>query len=239
MVASTKPNPMYKQKSVLALIPARGGSKRLAGTNLKLIAGVPLIAHSIRAAWASRHTDRVVVSTDDAMIAAAARVHGAEVPFLRPAGLASDAARSEDVVRHALAVLGPFDFVALLQPTSPLRSGGIIDRCIEKCIERGAPACVTVYPVRHGGKKLLEVEEGSDIVTRVPALEHCARRPPGAFVLAQENGAVYVLDAAAFLASDRIFSEGTIALEMSEWQSVDIDYEEDFAAAEALLRNAS
>lgn len=228
---------MYKQKSVLALVPARGGSKRLSGKNLKPMAGIPLIAHSIRAALQSRYVDRVVVSTDDPMIAEAARAHGAEAPFLRPSELASDAARSEDVVRHALIALGPFDFVALLQPTSPLRGADIINRCIEKCADLQASACVTVFPIRHSGRKLLEVESGSDIVTRVPAPEQRAHRPSGSITLTQENGAVYVLNVVAFLASDRIFDDRTVALEMSEWQSVDIDYEEDFAAAEALLRN--
>ncbi|MGB9578379.1 MAG: acylneuraminate cytidylyltransferase family protein, partial [Halothiobacillaceae bacterium] len=108
--------------NVLALIPARGGSKGLPGKNLRALGGKPLIQWSIEAAQRSRFVTRVVVSSDDPTILTAARAAGAETPFVRPAELAQDDTSSIDVVFHALDQLPPFDWVVLLQPTSPLRT---------------------------------------------------------------------------------------------------------------------
>ncbi len=226
---------MYKEKSVLSLIPARAGSKRLPGKNLKVIAGIPLIAHTIEAARRSRLVDRIVVSTECPLIAAVAVEYGAEAPFLRPDDLAGDDASSEDVIRHALAELGQFDYVALLQPTSPLRVAATIDGCIAMCIDRVAHSSVTAYPLRHGGRKLLAIGENSGVLGRASMSDlpnNNLKEPFGAF---QENGAVYVLDTRQFLASGQIIGAGSVGIEMSEWESVDIDFQADFDAAEALL----
>jgi len=111
------------QKRVLALVPARGGSKGLPGKNIADLGGRPLIAWSIAAALECTAIDRVVVSTDDDAIAAAAQACGAEVPFMRPASLAADDTPSHDVVCHALDTLDDdIGIVVLLQPTSPLRT---------------------------------------------------------------------------------------------------------------------
>lgn len=116
---------MSKNKSILALIPARGGSKGLPGKNLRLFAGHPLIAHSIFMARMTPEISRIVVSTDDPKIAETARDYGAEVPFLRPAELAQDDTPMWPVIRHTLQALQKnethFDAVLLLDPTSPGR----------------------------------------------------------------------------------------------------------------------
>lgn len=127
---------MSGPERVLGLIPARGGSKGLPGKNLKMIAGKPLIAHTIEAALKATRLDRVVVSTDDEAIAEAARQAGAEVPFMRPAQYAGDESPSMAVVHHALAWFsvqgGGYrpDAVALLSPTCPLRTAEQIDAVI-------------------------------------------------------------------------------------------------------------
>lgn len=226
---------MYKDKSVLSLIPARAGSKRLPGKNLKLIAGLPLIAHTIKAARESHFTDRIVVSTDSPDIAAVAVKYGAEAPYLRPQELASDAATSEDVIRHAILALGHYDYIVLLQPTSPLRMASTIDQCIAKCIDASARSCVTAYPLRHQGRKLLVMDEASGALTRAAIPDWSGQRSAEAPGPLQENGAVYVIETTRFLDSSRIIDTGSVGFEMSEWESVDIDFESDFEAAEALL----
>jgi len=122
---------MYKGKKILALIPARGGSKGLPGKNIKPLLGKPLIAWTIEQAKASKYVDRVVVSTDDDEIAEVAIRYGAEVPFLRPKELARDDSPTIDAILHALDFFSDkgerFDLLALLEPTSPLRDSEDID----------------------------------------------------------------------------------------------------------------
>ena len=124
---------------VIAIIPARAGSKGLPKKNILPLAGVPLIAHTIEAALMAEHVGRVIVSTDGEDIAAAAREAGADVPFMRPQPLATDTATSESVLVHALQWLeengdSP-DIIVYLQPTEPFRSPGMIDSCVE-CLIR-------------------------------------------------------------------------------------------------------
>ncbi|HEX2194610.1 MAG TPA: acylneuraminate cytidylyltransferase family protein, partial [Candidatus Limnocylindria bacterium] len=120
--------------STVAIIPARGGSKGLPRKNLRLLGGEPLVVHTVRAALAARRVDRVLVSTDDAAIARAARRAGADVPFRRPPELATDHAATLPVVQHAVAWLEDHgqrvDVVVTLQPTSPLRGPAEIDAVV-------------------------------------------------------------------------------------------------------------
>ena len=127
---------MINNKRVLALIPARGGSKGLPGKNVRDLCGKPLIAWSIDAGLNCKLIDDVVVSSDDEVILAAAKKAGAQVPFIRPAELATDSASSVDVAMHALdqmAVSGKnYDYLVLLEPTSPLREADDLRLMIEK-----------------------------------------------------------------------------------------------------------
>lgn len=137
----------------LAIIPARSGSKGVPGKNSKLLGGKPLIAHTIQSAKASSLLTDCIVSTDSEAIAQIALEYGARVPFLRPAALATDTARSIDVVLHALHELQmagkSYDAVVLLQPTNPFRPDGFIDRTIEHYISGNFDALVSVLPVPH------------------------------------------------------------------------------------------
>jgi len=148
----------------LGVVPARGGSKGLPGKNLLALHGEPLIVHTIRAARAASSLGRLIVSTDDEAIAAVARGAGAEV-ILRPSELATDESPTEDALIHVLDTLeqqrapAP-DYVVTLEPTSPLRTAALIDRCGAEAVGRGAgaarrapaaPAKATVVPrVEHG-----------------------------------------------------------------------------------------
>jgi CMP-N,N'-diacetyllegionaminic acid synthase len=129
-------------RKVLALIPARGGSQGLPGKNILPVRGRPLLAWSVDAARGSRRVDRVVLSSEDEAVIAAARACGCDVPFRRPYALASDTAPTIDVVLHALDALPGYDVVVLLQPTSPLRTVADIDGACVRFATSGAPACV-------------------------------------------------------------------------------------------------
>jgi CMP-N-acetylneuraminic acid synthetase len=134
---------------VLAILPARGGSKGLPRKNVRLIAGKPLIAYSVEAAKSSPLVSRVIVSTDDDEIAEAARAAGADVPFRRPADLATDLAPTEPVLQHALAYVEetegqPVDAVLFLQPTDIFRRDRIVHRVLARLLED--PSLDTVFP---------------------------------------------------------------------------------------------
>lgn len=130
-----------RPQRVVTIIPARGGSKGLPGKNLALLAGVPLIAHTIKHAVESGVIDRVIVSTDSEEIAAVARRYGAEAPFLRPAELAQDLTPTEPVLQHALKWIEeedryPVDIVVFLQPTDVFRTPEMIRSCVRLLLER-------------------------------------------------------------------------------------------------------
>lgn len=138
---------------ILAVIPARRGSKGIPGKNIKLLGGKPLLAYSIEQAVASKLLSKVMVSTDDKVIAVLAGEYGAEVPFLRPDELATDTTPSIEVIKHAVAFLELqgeyYDAVCLLQPTYPFRKKGFIDEAITTFVEKKADSLVSVLPVPH------------------------------------------------------------------------------------------
>jgi CMP-N,N'-diacetyllegionaminic acid synthase len=135
---------MIHGKRVLALVPARSGSKGLPGKNIRPLGGKPLLAWPIEAALASKHVDRVVVSTDSEHYAGLARAAGADVPFLRPADLASDNVPSIDFILHAVDALAAageyYDYLILLEPTSPLTEASDIDRALAAVAAQDAMA---------------------------------------------------------------------------------------------------
>lgn len=217
--------------AILGLIPARGGSKGIPRKNVRLIAGKPLIVWTIEAALAAKTIDRVVVTTEDPEIAAIARTHGAEVPFLRPAELARDETPGIDPVLHALGLLSGFNAVVLLQPTSPLRTASDIDAAVALAGMGGGANVVSVTEAPHAGWSftmgatgVLEMD-GRDIAVRRQDL-------PKQFTL---NGAIYV-SAPEGLRTDRSFLvPGTIGYPMPAERSVDIDTPLDWRIAEMLL----
>ncbi|RJF89921.1 acylneuraminate cytidylyltransferase family protein [Oleomonas cavernae] len=217
---------MIDGQRVLALIPARGGSKRLPGKNVRPFRGRPLIAWSIEAALAAAAVDRLVVSTDDDAIVAAALAAGAEVPFRRPPALAGDGAGSVDVALHALDALGdPARILLLLQPTSPLRQAQDIDAALRRLADGAAPAVIGVttpfkplgYHVRLGaGDKVTPVEvEGGDEIRLI-------------------NGALYAIRVDVLRQARDFAPPGTVAFEMPFERSIDIDTALDWQLAEAL-----
>ncbi|KAF1083182.1 MAG: hypothetical protein GQF41_0949 [Candidatus Rifleibacterium amylolyticum] len=229
-------------KDCWAIIPARGGSKRLKRKNLLPFAGEPLVARAVKTAIDSGCFARVIVSTDDAEIAGAAVKAGGEVPFMRPAELASDAASSVDVMLHAVSALGVKDAVpatvALIQATSPFLSSEHIRAALQlfNCggfVSLSSMKAVNQYP---------------EWMFRVDADSHAMPESPGGIVAAAsalprrhiENGAIYLVQTAWLLAEKSLynFSQHGCYL-MSEADSVDIDTAEDFAQAEFYLSRFS
>lgn len=206
------------------------------GKNIRPLKGRPLIGWSIEAACASRYVSRVVVSSDDEEILAVARDQGAETPFRRPASLAGDATPGMDVVLHALDQLAGFEWVVLLQPTSPLRLAADIDAAIEQCLKTNAPACVSVCEAPASPWWMFEVGAECRMRSFLPAEQRPIRRQdlPDLYAL---NGAVYVAKTEWLRMSLSFLTEETVAYVMPSARSVDIDTLFDFQLAECLLEN--
>jgi CMP-N-acetylneuraminic acid synthetase len=221
--------------STLAIITARGGSKGLPGKNLVLLGGRPLVLWTIEAAQASSSVDRLVVTTDDPEIRAVSERAGAEV-IDRPAELASDGARSEDAVLHALDSLAEKGFaperLVLLQPTSPLRTGDQIDEALA-LLSGGVGSVVSVCEAEHHPYKALTEVDGTLRAIQDPALLSAPRQElPRAL---RQNGAIYAVSVEDFRSSGRLTHEPMRGYVMDRRTSVDIDDAFDLQVAEALL----
>jgi N-acylneuraminate cytidylyltransferase/CMP-N,N'-diacetyllegionaminic acid synthase len=233
---------LYKGKTILGLIPARGGSKGLPGKNIKPLLGKPLIAWTIEQALASKYLDRVVVSTDDKEIAEISKKYGAEVPFIRPKELASDKAQGIDVALHAIDWLKKndrrkqYDLLMLLQPTSPLSSTEDIDKTIELLFLKEAKAIVSVCEVDHHplwANTLPEDGCMKDFIKREVRNKNRQELP----VFYRLNGAIYLACCNYVKEQKSFFGEKTFAYIMPRERSIDIDNEIDFKLAEILTRS--
>lgn len=223
---------------VLGVIPARGGSKGIPHKNLVPLGGRPLLGWTAAAVLASR-LDRVVLSTDSERIATEGRALGLEVPFLRPAALATDAAASVDVVLHALDALDPdgtmYGAAMLLQPTTPLRTAADIDAALDLLAATGADSVIGVVPVGGHHPARMKYVEGGRLVDPpfVEAVENQPRQELRPMVI--RNGALY-LTRAAVLRTRSFKGRDSRALVMPPERSVNIDEPLDLLVAEALLR---
>lgn len=219
----------------LGIIPARGGSKGIPGKNLRPVGGKPLIEWSISHALATPELDRVVVTTDDPEIADVARKAGAEVPFVRPAHLATDTASTEAALLHAVDWLADTGYrperVVLLQPTCPIRRSGAAQAALCLQEDRGADSVLSVSPV---GTFLWQ-----DGPTPTATYDWRARprrqEIPASELRFRENGSIYVTRTEV-LQTNRNRLGGSIALfVMSELEGVDIDTAADLHLADLLL----
>jgi CMP-N,N'-diacetyllegionaminic acid synthase len=228
---------------IVALISARGGSKGVPRKNVLPVAGKPLIAWTIAAALGSRQIDRLIVTTDDAEIAEVSRLHGAEVPFLRPAELARDESPVIDAVEHALRWLEHDsrtmpEYVVLLQPTSPLRTTADIDGAVALAKSRNADAVLSVCEASPHPYLTRRIEANGRLEDFLDLAAKPVRRQdyPPAYTL---NGAIYVNRVAPLLASRCFQPPGALAYVMPPERSCDIDTPLDLKVAELLLQDAS
>lgn len=223
---------------MLAVIPARGGSKGVPGKNIRELAGKPLIAYTIKAACESGIFSKIIVSTDSREIADIAVRYGAEVPFLRPASISGDMTSSDDVILHALDFYeeqgSRFDMVCKLQPTSPLRSSIHLKEAWELFQERQSDFLISVCECEHSplwaglvGEDLSLDEFISEEVKRA-----CRQNLPVYYRL---NGAIYMARTEGFRENKSFFGQNSIAYIMGQKESVDIDSELDFKIAEVII----
>lgn len=218
---------------LLALIPARGGSKGIPHKNIRSFGGKPLLQWSIEAALAVSSIDQVVVSTDDPDIASIAASSGAEVPFLRPSELATDAASGIAPVLHALEELPDITDVLLLQPTSPLRTSADIERIIDVRKQHASESAVSLTPSGKHPAWMYTLDQDSLISSFVHLDEALPRQQLStAYVL---NGALYLASRAFLLKKKAFISTGTVGYVMPLERSVDIDTPLDWKWAEFLM----
>lgn len=221
--------------STYGFIFARGGSKGVPGKNIKPLGGLPLIAHSIRAAQESGRIDRIIVSTDDESIADVAREYGAEVPFMRPAELATDTASEWDAWRHAVTQVGDFDVFVSLPCTSPLRSASDVQRCVDVFAEGESDVVVTVrHAERHPSFNMVTMDEQGYASIAMP-LEGTITRRQDAPTIFDMTTVAYVTSPQFILSENAIFQGRVRAVEIPAERAVDIDTELDFAFAEFLM----
>lgn len=229
---------MIGQYRVTALIPARGGSKRLPRKNVKLLGDKPLIAWSIEAAKASKYIDRVIVSTDDEEIKQVSEQYGAQVPFLRPEHLSNDHASSFDVIKHAICFLQldhSNELIVLLQPTSPLRLVSEVDSALEFFLAQNAKGVVSVSKTEHSPmwSNILPENGCMSDFMRPEVQGKRSQDLPQFFRL---NGSIYIYETLSLLKQAKIFfDESVYGFETSLETAVDIDTALDFKIAEVLL----
>jgi len=226
---------MIEGRTILAIVPARGGSKGVSRKNIKDLAGKPLIAWTIEEARNSRYIDRLIISSDDEEIINVARDWGCEVPFMRPAELARDDTPGIEPVLHAIQTLcEKYDYVVLLQPTSPMRTAEDIDKCIEKCIKSEAPAVVSVCEAEQHPYWMFILDEKTKMRPIIEPEDKVFRRQdlPCAYSL---NGAVYMAETVCLLENGTFLTRDTVAYIMPAERSIDIDNENDFIYCQWLL----
>lgn len=225
---------MYKNKSFLAIIPARGGSKRLPRKNILNLAGKPLIAWSIEAGLNSEYIDKVIVTSDDDEILTIAKNFGSET-IKRPDELASDTATTFDAIKHTIENTNEYDFIVLLQPTSPLRNEKHIDEAIELLESKNAEAVVSVCEMDHSPlwSNTLPKDGSMKGFLRDEVLNKRSQDLEKYYRL---NGAIYIcktdrlLEEKSFFMKEKIYS-----FVMDRKSSVDIDDEIDFKLAKLLI----
>jgi CMP-N-acetylneuraminic acid synthetase len=231
---------MYNGKKILAIIPARGGSKGLPGKNIKILDGKPLIGWTIEQAKCSKYIDEIFVSTDSREIADTALLFGVEVPELRPIELAADNSPSSDFVLYTIDYYEKqgrfFDYIILLEPTSPLRKKGDIDNMISLLKENPNATGVVSFGMVHtehpsivkkmsGDNKFIPYVEDNKVVRRQDLSE--AYFP---------YGVGYLVEKSHFIETKQFYSSSFVPYFIERWQNYEIDDIYDFICIESILK---
>ncbi|MFY0631063.1 MAG: acylneuraminate cytidylyltransferase family protein [Flavobacteriaceae bacterium] len=223
---------------IVAVIPARGGSKGIPQKNLHKVAGKPLIAWTIESAMASKLIDTIVVSSDNEEILDFSKTYNTITNIKRPLELATDSAPTEPVLRHALDELKlyeKYEYLILLQPTSPLRDSNDIDDAITTLLASEATSLISVtQPDHHPLKSFVKDDEGylkGLVNNQFPFMPR--QELPETY---QPNGAIYIVEVKEFLKNNKLFTNRTIAYNMSSEKSIDVDSLEDVIKIENQLK---
>ena len=229
---------MLEGKTFLAIIPARGGSKRLPKKNILDLAGKPLIAWSIESALKSKYIDKVIVSSDDDEILQISQSFGADI-IKRPQELATDTSTSFDAIKHTINGTQLYDYIVLLQPTSPLRNNKHIDESIQTLINKDADAIISVCEMDHSPLWSNTLpEDGS--MNHFIREEVKNRRSQDLEDYYRLNGAIYICKTDLLLKEETFFiKENIYAYKMDRKSSIDIDEKIDFKLAEFFMEDGT
>ena len=231
---------MYKGKKILAIIPARGGSKGLPGKNIKELCGKPLIACAIEHAQKSKYVDEIFISTDSQEIADVAEHFGAPCPELRPAELARDTAPSSEFIVYTLEKMKKegksFDYFILLEPTSPLRDVEDVDKSIEMLVDN--PVAESVMGVVRAEDSnpafMVKIGEGGLMIPFMGKAETLRRQDiPDAYYF---EGTVYLSKCDAYMEKKAFYHDKTLPYVVPKWKSFEIDDIIDFTIIEAIMK---
>jgi len=232
---------MYKGKTFLAIIPARGGSKGLPNKNIKELCGKPLISWSIESGLKSHYIDEVMVSTDYKNIAEIAKKYGANVPFLRPDYLADDIATSVDTVNHTINFYKDnldkkFDYIILIEPTSPLRENDDIDNMIEKILnmEDKFDSIVSIGEVQEH-PSIMKKKINNTLIKYCENLEMTTRRQDNDIAFFP-YGVAYIVKVNSFLEEKTFYTKRNTFYEIKRYQCYEIDDIYDFLAIENIMK---
>lgn len=228
---------MIENNRVMALIPARGGSKGIKGKNVINLEGKPLIAYTIDAAKDSKYIDEIYVSTDSEEIANVSIEYGAKIPFLRPAELASDTSKTIDAVCHFVDEMRlrgeTFDVLVLLQPTGPLRTSEDIDDALELFCKSNFKSVVSISEVNENPVLMRRVDEFGNM-SKVLDLNSTVRRQDMEKMY-RVNGSIYI-NSIKEINFNTSFNDNEVPFIMSKQNSVDIDEYVDLEVAKYYFR---
>ena len=234
---------MYKSQKVLGIIAARGGSKRVPRKNIMEISGKPLVYYTIESAMSSKHLTRLILSSDDGEIIDFAKGMGVEVPFVRPALLATDSASSADVVVHALEFMernevSKFDYACLLEPCSPLRAADDIDRAITNLIESGYESTISLVPSDCGTPYRIRYILNNEVEFAFEDKYYdCIKNKnnyPKAYI---PGGGIFCSKVDSIKKEKKLFAGRVLPYVMDKFHGIDINEMDDFVISECLLRN--
>ncbi len=232
---------MYKNKKIIGIITARGGSKGLPGKNIRVLNGKPLIAWSILEGKKSRYIDKLIVSTDCEKIAQVAKNCRVEVPFMRPVELASDTASSINVLLHALDFLEKqgerYDYLVLLEPTSPLRTVDDIDEPLMKLIEhKSAKAIVSVSKLESAHPNFVVLVNKDELIRPfLGGKEVIAKRRQDLSDAYFPDGTIYISDINYLKQRKTFYHELTLAYPIERYKHFEVDEEMDLVIMKSLM----
>lgn len=231
---------MINGKTVLAIIPARGGSKGVPRKNVKDLCGKPLIAWTIEEALKSKYIDRLIVSTEDDEIAEISKKYGAEVPFVRPKELAEDTSKAIDTYIYTVNKLR-YDFkyrpdiILILQATSPFRKTKHIDEALNLFINKQADSVISVMEIDNYPEWLKKITQEGKLIDYIDSTKNYLNR--------QEideyyvpNGAIYIFKTEIITNLKTYYTDDTYAYIMQKEESIDIDTKFDFKIAQLILK---
>lgn len=226
-----------KKPKVLAIIPARGGSKRFPRKNIYPLLGKPMICYTIEAAQKSSLVTDSIVSSEDDEIIQIAKQHGANVPFKRPYKLATDKIRNIDVVLHALEYMESnknftYDIIILLQPTSPIRKSSHIDEAIELLYNSNIETLASVKgPFKKRDAILKKINKNGNLVKYCETLNTYDNSP-----FFMYNASIYAAKRDFFVANNSYISKKQIPFVMDKYHSIDVDDDFDMKTAETYIK---